>query len=173
MRDVAVWRMLMRASLLRATAGPRLAIEAVHAAVCARNFSDAVAGRQEPLGIVFEVPRRFQRCRLKLDLLVVHAVPIRCRFRAGKAVEKIVKAAILLNDDDDMLDFRARGDEMAGPARCRARGWQGSTGEETGPPFPLQAERKSATIAIPSRRFPNDALITSSSFAFHETSEVI
>ena len=77
----------------------------------------------------------------KRDLFAFGVVTVRLRSRAGKPVEQIVEAAVLLNDDDDMLDLAARG--VAMDTREAARRAGGS--DETPPP--LQAQSRSATAA--------------------------
>jgi hypothetical protein len=57
---------------------------------------------------VIEIPFRIEPDRLELDLLVLRVVSVRRRVGSGKSIEKIVQAAVLLNDDNDVANLRAR-----------------------------------------------------------------
>jgi hypothetical protein len=58
---------------------------------------------------VFDIPGRFEANRLQRDFFTFGVVTVRLRSCAGEPVEQVVKAAVLLNDDDDVLDLAARG----------------------------------------------------------------
>jgi hypothetical protein len=58
---------------------------------------------------VFDIPVRFEADRPERDLVTLGVVTVRLRSCARKSIEQVVEAAILLNDDDDMLDLAARG----------------------------------------------------------------
>ena len=82
-----------------------LVVKAVHPAVSAGNFPGAVARGEKPPGIMGEVPCRLETDRLENDLLILRIVTVRHRPGAGIAIEQVVQASILLNDNDDVLDL--------------------------------------------------------------------
>ncbi len=110
MRHVAVRRVGVGATrLVPVPAAPVLVIETVHLAVGPGKAAGPVTGRDKIAKVVQDVPGRLEPDRLQGNLLPAGVVAVRLSFRAGKAVEQIVEAAILLNDDDDVLDLAARG----------------------------------------------------------------
>jgi hypothetical protein len=83
-----------------------------------------------------DIPGRFEHDRLELNLFAVGGIAVACGGRALKTVKQIVERAILLNDDDDVLDFRVvtrRHDHYAGfraQTAVRATGTQSQSTDE-------------------------------------------
>jgi hypothetical protein len=80
-----------------------------------------VARREEVSGIVRDIPASFEADRLKRDL---RAVLVEAKFygvSAAKPVKEIVKAAIFLNDNDDVLNLSAGGGAVDSLKRCLLR----------------------------------------------------
>ena len=90
-----------------AAAAHVLVVKAVHLAIGARDAARAVARRSKTRMNRARCPTWFQRDRLERNLLVGSVITVRCRLGAGKRVKQIVKRAILLNDDDDVLNLAA------------------------------------------------------------------
>ena len=112
-RHVAIWRVGVGARRIAVlSAAPVLVVEAVHSAIGSRITTAAVARREEPVQVVFDIPGGFQADRPEHDLVALGVITVRLRSRAGESVEQIVEAAILLNDDDDMAYLAARGGAM-------------------------------------------------------------
>ena len=107
-RNVAILRIRIRALLSVMAAANPLLIETVHLAIGAGEAAGAVAGLEERGRAMIEIPAGFQSDRRHLDLLIRRVVAILHGFRARETVEQIIERAILLHDDDDMLDFAAR-----------------------------------------------------------------
>jgi len=82
-----------------------LFIKAVHAAIGTRKASGAVTSVEKRLRAMIDVPLRFKRHLPELYFLARAVIAVRLRASTGKAMEEIIEAAILLNDDDDVLNF--------------------------------------------------------------------
>ena len=108
-RDVAVLRVRIRARVASTTAAHPFLIESVHLAIGTGETPRAVAGLEERGRAVIEIPCGLEPDRLERDLLIGRVVAILRGFCAGKTVEQVIEGAVLLNDDDDVLDLAARG----------------------------------------------------------------
>src|SRR5262249_47034820 len=111
-RDVRVRRI----GWTGAVAAVPFSIKPVHLAVGARDASGPVAGSEVARGIVLDVPPSFESDRRERYLLAGTRIAVRARRCARKPVEEIVERAVLLNDDDDVLDLAA-GRMMMNPRR--------------------------------------------------------
>src|SRR5579883_2557804 len=96
-------------------AAPILPVESVHLAVRAGDAARAVTGGEESVGVVLEIPGRLEPDGLQRDLVAVRVVTVGRRRRAGKPVEQVVERAVLLHDDNDVLDFSARARAVHAP----------------------------------------------------------
>ena len=85
-----------------------LLIETVHPALRAGILSAAVTGRYEGLEAVFEIPGRLESDRIQRDLFTLAIVAVRTGVGARIALEEIIEASVLLNDDDDVVDLARR-----------------------------------------------------------------
>ena len=125
-RHVTVRRVLVRAARLTGVpAVVRFVVEAVHQTVRAGIAPGSVAGGVERVRAMVEIPARVEPDRLELDLFILRVVSVLRRVGSGKAVEEIVEAAVLLNDDDHVANLRARWmtvQRVEEGARARLRG---------------------------------------------------
>src|SRR5579863_718147 len=107
---------------LRTSARYLLLIEAVHFALGPRKAALTVAGLEIRLRAVLHVPRRFERNRNQRDFLTGAGVAVRLRVGSWIALEQVIERAVLLNDDDDVLDFIGAAVNRSGSVCWNSRG---------------------------------------------------
>jgi hypothetical protein len=54
---------------------------------------------------MIEIPRRRQTDRFERDLFVGAVEAVRSRIGTGRSLKEIVEGSVLLDDDDDVIDF--------------------------------------------------------------------
>src|SRR5262249_35013507 len=105
-RDVGVLRVRDRAARIELMPATDVLVgESVHPAVRAGKTSPTVAVGKKGTRAVVEIPARFETDRLQRDLLAAIVTSEARGVRSGIAIEKIIEAAVLLDDDDDVLNL--------------------------------------------------------------------
>src|SRR6202042_2977614 len=108
-RNVGVLRLGVGTLRRAMSAAHVLQVEAVHSAIGAREAPRAVARLEERGRTVIDIPRRREPDRFEPDLSFRAVVAIGYGLGAWVTVKEVVERAVLLNDDDDVLDLAARG----------------------------------------------------------------
>ena len=96
-------------------------IESVHPAVRARQAPGPVARRKHRRRGVIDDVLTLEADGLQFDRLTVRVLSARNRVGVRIALKQVVEGAVLLHDDDDVLDLTARGVREEARRRSNAR----------------------------------------------------
>ena len=80
-------------------------VETIHLATSTRIASFAIASREERGGTMVDIPMGLETYDPQFDSLTVADVAVRLRVGTWETLKQVVKAAVFLNNDHDVLNL--------------------------------------------------------------------